>query len=67
MDNLLGSGRLHRQDMFLLEQDLMPLMLKQGFYENTLTALQVQIVRTKDGRPLWELLHNTDMISGGKG
>ena len=66
IDNLLGTGRLHREDMFLLEQELMPLMLKQGFYENNLTALQVQMVRTKDGRPLWELLHNTDMISSGQ-
>ena len=66
IDNLLGTGRLHREDMFLLEQELMPLMLKQGFYENNLTAFQVQMVRTKDGRPLWELLHNTDTISSGQ-
>ncbi len=66
VDNLLGSGRLQRQDVILLEQELMPLMLKQGFYENNLTALQVQNIRTKDGRPLWELLHNTDVISSGQ-
>ncbi len=66
IDNLLSTGRLHREDVILLEQELIPLMLTHNFYENNLTALQVQAVRTKDGRPLWELLHNTDVISSGQ-
>ena len=58
--------RLYQQDVILLEQELMPLMLKRGFYENKLTASQVQTARTKDGRPIWELIYSADSIGGGQ-
>jgi len=57
---------VYQQDVDLLEQELMPLMLKPGFYENRLTSSQIQMVRTRDGRPLWELLHNEDTFSPGQ-
>lgn len=66
IDSLINSGRLYREDIYLLEQELMPLMIRQGIYENTLTAAQIQMAKTGDRRPLWELLHNTDMLGSGQ-
>ncbi len=58
--------RLYQQDVILLEKELMPLMLKQDFYENKLTALQIQTTITREGRSLWELIHNADSVGGGQ-
>lgn len=66
VDSLISTGRLYREDIIFLEQELMPLMLKQGFYENKLTASQIQPAKTRDGRPLWELIYNADSIGGGQ-
>jgi hypothetical protein len=41
-------------------------MLKPGFYENKLTASEVQRALTQDGRPIRELIHNADPIGDGK-
>lgn len=68
IDNLLSAEpkRLYQQDVILLEQELMPLMLKPGLLENKLTSSQIEAARTKDGRPIWELLHSADPIGGGQ-
>jgi nucleoside-triphosphatase THEP1 len=57
---------LEQKDVDFLEQELMPLMLKPGFYENKLTASEVQRALTQDGRPIRELIHNADPIGDGK-
>jgi hypothetical protein len=66
IDNLITSKQLHHTDLILLEQELMPLMLGTGVYENKLTAAQIETARTSDGRPMWELIHSSDSLGGGQ-
>jgi hypothetical protein len=66
VDNLINTRRLDIKDIILLEQELMPLMLKRGFYENKLTASQIETATTRDGRPLWELIHSDDTLGSGQ-
>jgi hypothetical protein len=63
---LLRTGRLDEKDIVLLEQELMPLMIAEGHYDNKFTASQIHTTKTSDGRPLWELIRSEDMLSNGQ-
>jgi len=62
---LLKSERLFEQDLRLLEQEIMPLMITDEPYSNRLSSSQIEAAQTKDGRPLWELVSNDDLLSNG--
>jgi len=42
------------------------LMIAEGHYENKLTTDQIHVAQTRDGRPLWELIHSDDLLSSGR-
>jgi hypothetical protein len=63
---LLAAERLYKEDIILLERELMPLMIAEGHYDNKLTASQIHMAKIGDGRPLWELIHSDDQLSSGR-
>jgi hypothetical protein len=63
---LLRTERLYEEDVILLEQELMPLMISEGHFDNKLTASQIHTAKTRDGRSLWELIRNDDQLSIGR-
>ena len=63
---LINSERLYKEDLHLLEYELMPIMLREGHYDNQILSSQVEKAKTTDGKPLWELISNTDPMSSGE-
>ena len=66
IEHLLETGLLDPQDLRLLEHELMPMMLRDGHYDNHLSTDQVQSEKISDGRPLWELIYSGDLLSSGQ-
>lgn len=66
---LIRTERLYERDVILLERELVPLMIagiEDGSYANKLTTLQIHAAKTRNGRPLWELIRNDDLVSDGR-
>ena len=64
VDKLIREGRLYLADVVFLEQDLMPLMMKEP-YANTISAEQVNTTYTSSGKKLFELIHSDEVLSNG--
>lgn len=63
INRLISDGRLSRADIRLLEHDLMPLMLSEnGDFSKAITAEQVSSEATENGRPLFDLIFNDDLL-----
>jgi hypothetical protein len=66
VDHLLESGRVVRQDLRLLERELMPLMIREGHYANAITAQEIGEAETSEGKSLFELIHSGARLSSGR-
>jgi len=66
INHLIRTERLTVPDLHFLEQELMPIMLREGHYANTITSQEIDEARTADGRGLFELIHNDGMLSSGQ-
>ena len=66
INHLIRTERLAHEDVRFLERELVPLMIREGHYANTVTALEIDKVRTVDGYSLFELIHNDDRLSNGR-
>jgi len=65
LDGLIRTGRLRVEDLRFLTSELMPLMIREKHYANILTAKEVDVVKTSDGKPLFELVHNDGLLADG--
>ena len=63
IEAMLQRDSLRQKDLRFLEQEVLPLMLAEGRYDNRVTSEEVNRVRPTDGRPLWELIHSEDLLS----
>lgn len=52
LEAFVANGRLQQSDIYLLEDNLMPLMISRGYWSNIITAKQIEIARTPDGQRL---------------
>ena len=66
INHLIRTERLTVPDLHFLEQELMPIMIREGHYANTITSQEIDEARTADGRGLFELIHNDGMLSSGQ-
>jgi hypothetical protein len=64
--HLIKEGKLLDIDVEFLEEDLMPLMISKGHYDNKITAQQVRRTVTASGRPLRELIHNNEPLTNDR-
>lgn len=66
IDALLASELLFQADLALLRTEIMPLMIYEGHYENTVVSEQIYDRVTSDNRRLWEILLSPDVLSNGE-
>ena len=66
LDGLVRTGRLLVEDFRFLTQELMPLMIREGYYANAVTARQIDTATTSDGKLLFELIHNDGWLADGR-
>jgi Mrp family chromosome partitioning ATPase len=63
---LIRTERLQREDVRLLEHELVPLMIQEGVYTNSITSETIDQVKTTDGQSLFELVHSDEVLSNGR-
>ena len=66
VEALVRTGRLHREDIRFLEQEIVPLMIQEGEYANSITGETISGVKTTDGKSLFELIHSDEVLSSGR-
>ena len=66
VENLEQAQRLYPGDIRFLEQELMPLMIREGKYANSITDEIISMTRTTDGEGLFELIHGDELLSNGQ-
>lgn len=66
VDRLLCTECLLQEDLIFLQQELMPLMLSEGHYDNEIRASQVSTAKTQSRKPLWELIFSDDPLGNGQ-
>lgn len=66
LDRLLDRNRLRREDLDLVKEELMPLMLRDGHYRNTIRGGEIGKRRTRDNRSLHDLFHSEAILSTGE-
>lgn len=66
VDVLIRTERLYREDIRFLERELMPLMIREGEYGNSIRGEAISVTRTTDGRSLFELIHSDEVLSVGR-
>lgn len=59
---LLKSNRLERTDILFLEQEILPLMINKERLGNAIPGHSIDVAQTKDGRSLFELIHNEEIL-----
>jgi len=66
VDVLIRTERLYREDIRFLERELMPLMIREGEYANSITGETISVARTTDGKSVFELIHSDEVLSSGR-
>ncbi|MCA9942897.1 MAG: NACHT domain-containing protein [Anaerolineales bacterium] len=66
VDALVSTNRLEHEDIIFLEQEIVPRMLSEDHFDNKLTVTQIVQERTRDGRPLWEMIRVSEQLNGGE-
>ena len=62
IDTMLQTGRLERRDLNFLEETLMPLMIPEGKYSNSIKAQQID----QAGQKLFNLINVESVLSNGR-
>lgn len=65
LDGLIRTKRLEAKDLRFLEKDLMPLMIRDGYYSNSILAKQVGSETLDGGEELYDLIHNEGELKDG--
>jgi hypothetical protein len=66
IDHLIRTERLAFEDVRFLEWELMPLMIREGHYANTITAKEINQATMTDGQSLFELIYSEAKLSDGR-
>lgn len=66
LDMMCRTKMLFPEDLVFLEQEIVPLMVGHDCYANSITAKQINIALTSDGRMLREMITSDDLLSTGK-
>lgn len=63
---LRDTGRLESADLAFLRHDLMPLMINETRYDNSISGDTLAFSQSHDGRPMSELIQNDARLSTGR-
>ena len=66
VDVLIDTQRLYREDIRFLERELVPLMIREEEYANSITGETISEAETTDGKSLFELIHSDELLSSGR-
>jgi hypothetical protein len=66
IDSLLKTERLEQRDLHFLESELIERMIDLEHFTNRLTLAEIGQARTKDGRTLFDLIHDDGLLSTGR-
>ena len=66
VDVLIDTQRLYREDIRFLERELVPLMIREEEYANSITGETISVAETTDGKSLFELVHSDEVLSNGR-
>lgn len=66
VDALIKTARLKHEDIFFLEQEIMPRLLSAEHFDNKLTTTLIAQAKTSDGRPLWEMIRVSEQLRDGE-